>query len=217
MQRTIFLFSLLVLIIVAGIAFWNSRTSVALPPQDLMGVLRPEPKSLTSFELVDHNKESFIRERLLGKWTLLFYGYTHCPDVCPMTLSVLTTIYNKLDEETGERTGAQILFVSVDPERDTPEKLADYMSFFNEEFLAVTGKKADIDSFSQQFGAGYILEQEASPGEYLVSHTSAIFLVDPMARLVASFSQPHDAETILAQYRKIRAYINSTLPKGASE
>ncbi len=204
---TFFIFSIWVLVLVVALSFWNSRTAYKQPPKELMGVLRPEPKPLASFNLVDHNKEPFTRQNLLGKWTFLFFGYTYCPDVCPMTLSVLTEFYKQLEGGADELSNVQVLFVSVDPDRDTPEKLADYMSFFNKKFIAVTGSKTEIDSFVRQYGAGYILEQETSPGEYLVSHTSAIFLVDPEGRLVALFSQPHSADTILAQYKKIRAFI----------
>ncbi len=171
-------------------------------------MLRPQPKPLSSFDLVDHKGEVFTRDNLLGKWTFLFFGYTHCPDVCPMTLSVLSSVYNRLDEKDGEGFGEQIVFLSVDPNRDTPEKLAEYMAFFNEKFIGVTGSKEEIDEFSMQYGAGYILGEETAPGEYSVNHTSAIFLIDPKGRLVALFSQPHNADTILMQYRKIQPYID---------
>ena len=206
-QKIIFLLSLSLLVVVIALSFWNSRAPSVSPPQELFGVLRPEPKPLTSFKLIDQNRTPFNKERLLDKWTFLFFGYTYCPDICPSTLSVLSMVYNELDEGTGEKGETQVLFVSVDPERDTPEKLSGYMAYFNKEYIAVTGEKSDIDSFAQQNGARYILEQETSPGEYLVSHTSAIFLIGPQARLVATFSQPHDAATILEQYRKISSYM----------
>jgi len=202
-----FLFSIGMLVIVVLFSMGSSKNHSMQFPKELMGVVRPEPKPLSSFNLIDHNGDAFTRENLLGKWTFLFFGYTHCPDVCPMTLSVLSSVYNGIDEESGDGVGEQVVFLSVDPVRDTPAKLADYMAFFNEKFIAVTGSKEEIDEFSEQYGAGYILGEETSPGEYSVNHTSAIFLIDPKGRLVALFSQPHNADTILMQYRKIQAYI----------
>ena len=168
-----------------------------------------QPRQLAPFSLVDHTGEPFTRQRLTGKWTFLFFGYTNCPDVCPATLSILTAVHDELGRQGGAED-TRFLFVSVDPERDTPDKLADYMAFFDRGFVAATGSKAEIDAFSRQVGAGYMIQEEGSPGQYLVNHSSAIFLVDPGARVVASFSQPHDAGTIVRLFRKVQAYYSST-------
>ena len=177
------------------------------PPPELVGVLRPEFRPLMPFELTDHNGTEFNRKRLQGKWTFVFFGYTSCPDICPATMYVLNAVHGMIEDRTGKAPDdMQVLFVSVDPQRDTPELLASYVTHFNPGFIGATAEKARIDRLAAQFGAGYILEQETTPGQYLVSHTSAIFLVDPLGRLVATFSQPHYANTIVTQYEKILAY-----------
>ena len=102
----------------------------------------------------------------------------------------------------------QVVFISVDPDRDSSEKLADYVTYFDKDFIGTTADKIKIDKVTQQFGAGYIADPETSAGVYNVSHTSAIFLVDPYGRLVATFSQPHQAATITSQYKKIRKYFS---------
>lgn len=179
----------------------------APPPAELEGVLRPEFRMLRPFKLTDHNEVLFDQERLKGKWTMVFFGYTSCPDICPATLYVLNSVQGLLEDETGEvPEDMQVVFVSVDPERDTTEQLAAYITHFNKKFIGATADKAEIDKLVNQFGAGYILEQETAPGQYLVAHTSAIFLVDPFGRLVASFSQPHYPATITTQYKKILDY-----------
>ncbi len=122
-----------------------------------------------------------------------------------MTLSVLTAVLNELQDYPGEASDVKVVFVSVDPQRDTPEVLVNYMEYFGEGFLGITGTEQQINEFARQFGAGYIKEPERAPGEYLISHTSSVFLVDPQARLLAGFSPPHDAATIAEQYRQIRA------------
>lgn len=203
-QRKFFLFGIWILVAILALSFWYTRTPSLSAPPELMGVLRPEPKPLVTFELTDQNGKPFTIERLQGKWTFTFFGYTNCPDVCPATMSVLTKIDNEL---SANHENLQVLFVSVDPERDTPEHLFEYMSYFNKKFTAITGAKKEIDNLAQQYSAGYIKEPETTAGNYLVNHTSAIFLTDPQARLVAAFSQPHNPKTIVEQYVKIRKYI----------
>ena len=200
---TILLFSLFLLVMLATYMLVKPSP----PPPELIGVLRPDFKALHHFELQDHNKTVFDEKRLQGKWSFVFFGYTSCPDICPTTLHVLNSVYGMLEDgKSGDAADTQVIFISVDPKRDTTEKLADYMSYFNKKFIGVTSDKTAIDKLVKQFGAGYALETETTPGEYLVAHTSAIFLVDPYGRLVATFSQPHYPSTIATQYEKIRTY-----------
>jgi protein SCO1/2 len=184
-------------------------TKPAERPAELEGVLRPDFKLLQPFKLTGHNNTVFDEKRLQGKWSFVFFGYTSCPDVCPATLYVLSSVHGLLVDETGTAPDdMQVIFISVDPARDTTEKLADYVTYFNKNFIGTTANKAEIDKLTRQFGAGYIFEEETSAGEYNVAHTSAIFLVDPYGRLVASFSQPHQPATIVSLYKKIRTYFS---------
>lgn len=177
------------------------------PPAGLQGVLRSEFTPLTQFHLHSESHGPIVREDLLGKWTFVFFGYLSCPDVCPNTLHELAE-FRRLLDDSGDPAAdlAQVLFVSVDPERDSETKLASYVAHFDKRFIGATAGKAAIERFARQFGAGFVYADETAPGQYLVSHTSAIFLVDPHARLVASFSQPHYASTLLSQYRLLAAY-----------
>ncbi len=179
------------------------------PPAQLQGVLRPVYQLLMPFELTDQNGELFSEENFQDKWTFVFYGYTSCPDICPATLYVLNSVQGLQQDQVGDATlDMQVVFISVDPERDTPEKLAAYMAYFNPEFIGASADKVEIDRLARQFGAGYIIEPETAPGQYLVAHTSAIFLVDPLGRLVAVFSQPHYPTSINSLYEDIRAYFD---------
>ncbi|MGI9317174.1 MAG: SCO family protein, partial [bacterium] len=108
--------------------------------------------------------------------------------------------------EGGLPDDTQVVFVSVDPQRDTTDKLDAYVSFFSDKFVGATAEKQNIDALSRQFGADYVIEPETSPGHYNVAHTSAIFLVDPYGRLIATFSQPHYPEVISSQYQQIKEY-----------
>lgn len=177
------------------------------PPAELQGVLRSDYRPLAQFHLQSRSHGPIQREDLLGKWTFVFFGYLSCPDVCPNTLHELGAFRSLLDDAGGAAAdAAQVLFVSVDPERDSEEALASYVAHFDRRFIGATAGKAAIERFARQFGAGYVFEEETAPGQYGVAHTSAVFLVDPHARIVATFSQPHYASTLLSQYLKITEY-----------
>jgi protein SCO1/2 len=189
--------------LLAAVLWWMLPDKPLAP--ELRGVLRPEARTLEAFELVDQHDQPFTRERLAGKWSFVFFGYTYCPDICPTTLATLTSVAATLRQDPQASPDFQVIFVSVDPGRDTPDVLAGYMKYFSDEFLGLTGSQSDIDAVTAQFGAGYAREAETASGEYLISHTSSIFLVDPGVRLRAAFSPPHSAATIVDQFRQIRA------------
>lgn len=172
-------------------------------PKDLLAVLRPIATSIQPFTLIDQNKKPFSKEDLKDKWSFVFFGYTYCPDVCPTTLHILKKINNDLKRMSKTSSDIQVVFVSVDPERDTPEILKKYTAYFNKDFIAVSGQPDNILKFSKQFAAAYIKEPAKKSGDYLVSHTSSIFLVNPQMKIVASFSPPHYTDTITEQYLKI--------------
>jgi protein SCO1/2 len=200
---TLFLFGLLLLVM------WTTWLLIKppAPPVELEGVLRSEYRPLAPFSLVDQHRQPFDESSLRGKWSLLFFGYLSCPDVCPTTLHELDRFWRLLRDQTGsDPADLQVVFVSVDPARDSPGQLGSYVGYFNRHFIAATGEKSQIDRLAQQFGASYAIEAETAPGQYQVAHSSAIFVVDPLGRSVAALSQPHYASTLLTQYRRITRY-----------
>ena len=179
------------------------------PPAELQGVMLNKFRQMQAFDLVSSKDERFTNRNLQGKWSFVFFGYISCPDICPATLYVLDQVHSLLKEDTDIKTdNIQFAFISVDPRRDTLEKLDDYVGYFNKNLIGATGIQPEIDAFSSQFGAGYVIEPETAAGQYNVIHTAAIFLVDPAGRPVASFSQPHYSRTIYSQFKKIRAYFS---------
>ncbi|RLA38725.1 MAG: SCO family protein [Gammaproteobacteria bacterium] len=198
---TIILFlSGVALLIVAVLALSPPQKTV---PKELIAVLRPHANPLLPFTMTDQTGELYTEQQLKGKWSFFFFGYTYCPDICPTTLSTLKLMSNELKKDPSTASDMQIIFVSVDPDRDTPEGLARYMEYFGPEFTGMTGFPNNIADLAKQFGAAYIKEAETAPGNYLISHSSSIFLVDPQVRVVASFSPPHHHETITSQYQQI--------------
>ena len=159
------------------------------------------PRPLTAFQLTTHDQKPFDLNRLKDKWTLLFFGYTHCPDVCPTTLTELAQTIKQLEPAVLKDT--QFVFVSVDPARDTPESLAEYVNYFDARFLSATGSVQALRSLTQQLDVKFSLETNPI-GEPIVNHSSTILLIDPQVRYYARLNAPHYAEQISAQYLALR-------------
>jgi len=198
----------LVWLVLMAIAFVWWRPDVKEVPEELQAVLWPQPRPTQSIALMDQQRKAFNETRLHGRWSFVFFGYTHCPDICPTSMLTLKQVSNLLSEspETDEQT--QFVFVSVDPDRDTPEVLANYISYFDEDFIGATGTKANIDQMTMQFGAGYAKDSgpQSDRDTYLISHTASYFLVDPRGRIAGAFSPPHDPDTIASQFEEIRGF-----------
>lgn len=171
---------------------------------EIEGLLWPQSKALTEFSLEDHHGKAFNLGRLTGRWTLLFFGYTHCPDICPVTLSVLRNAVALMAEAAPDTEPPQVVFISVDPKRDSLDHLGAYVSHFNPDFLGVTGSDENLRAFARQLGALFVLSEPDANGDYLVDHTAAIFLIDPRGRLVALFQAPHAADRLARDLPQIR-------------
>lgn len=169
---------------------------------EIDGLLWPQSKALTAFALEDHKHEAFTLERLVGRWTLIFFGYTHCPDVCPVTLSALKNAVALMREAGAELP--QVVFVSVDPARDTLDHLGAYVSHFDPGFLGVTGSDTALKDVARQLGVLYLHGEADADGNYVVDHTAAVFLIDPRGHLVALFQAPHSAQTIARDLPRIQ-------------
>jgi protein SCO1 len=163
-------------------------------------VLEPA-RALPTFNLVDQAGAAFDDSRLKNHWSLLFFGFTHCPDVCPTTLGMLAQTEKSLSN-LPESQRPQVVLVSVDPKRDTPAQLASYVKFFSPSFTGVTGAQSDIDAFTRALGVPVAISPLPN-GDYTVDHSAAIFLVNPAGQLRALFSGPHVSSVIADDYRRI--------------
>lgn len=186
-----------VLSAVGGISLWNVMHSPQQSSTATLMVL-PEPRIIADFALVDDQGQPFSLENLRGQWSLMFFGFTNCPDVCPSALYDLNLVTEKLKELRGEKfPGTQVVFVSVDPERDTPEKLSEYLGYFNPHFIGVTGTQEQLAPLTMQLGIAYEIEEHV-PGadKYNVYHSVSFLLTDPDGKLYGVFPAPHDADRI---------------------
>jgi len=177
------------------------------PPFELSaGTLLNPPKVLQPFRLQDTGGGSFTPESRAGRWTLLSFGYTHCPDVCPTTLGVLKAVDEQLDK-TASASGLDIVFVSIDPERDTLERLREYLAYFNPDFLGATGEDQALRGLADQLGVLYARADVESAMGYLMDHSAHLVLLVPKVRMYALFGPPfspakiaEDLAGILAQH-----------------
>lgn len=174
-------------------------------PEEIKELLVKTPVPVRPFKLLDHSKNSFDNDRLKDTWTLMFFGYTHCPDVCPTTLTELDNAASRLKNQSASKHKLQYVFVSIDPKRDTPELLADYISYFGAKFIAVTGEHEQLKKLANPLGIQYKIGIGFNK-EYLVEHSSAMLLIDPEGRYYARFNAPHYSEEIVAGFKSLRKY-----------
>jgi protein SCO1/2 len=174
------------------------------PPQTERATLLPEPRPLPPLDLVDQDGRPLPAEFLAGHWTLVFFGFTQCPDICPTMLATLAQARRQL-ADLPESDRPRVLLVSVDPERDTPERLAAYVRFFDPSFLGATGTAAATAAAAAAFGVPYAKVQMPEGG-YTMDHGSGLFVVGTDGALQAYLSGPHEAGTIARDYRKIVAW-----------
>ncbi len=202
MVTTLALVALLAAVWLADIDRAHDSRAMLLP--DRVMTLFPDPKPLTAFALTDDKNRVFDLASLKGKWSFLFFGFTHCPDVCPTTLAVLARARDNIARNTGGAENIQFVFISVDPNRDTASKLRQYVEYFDATFVGVTGDTAQIGNLAGQLGATYQVAITPGLENYPVYHTTAVFLVDPRARSHAVFTPPHDAQAISKRFKVMR-------------
>lgn len=176
------------------------------------GFLFPNAFGLAPFELVDQHQQAFTNANLTDQWSLFFIGFTYCPDICPTTLNKLAAAYPELKKVAP----IQVVFLSVDPKRDTPDKLLSYVNFFNPEFKAVTGEQTQIFPLTRSLGLTYAMVGEGE--NYQVDHSAGYVLVSPQGTRVAVFKPTAELgqapqvlnEALISDFAKI---VSSYKPK----
>jgi protein SCO1/2 len=208
MKNRVLLSALFVIVCVAlgaGVGIYTTRyhnPGGEIKP-DIAGFLWPNPRVIQPFDVVDQNGNPFGLENLTGKWSFLFFGFTHCPDICPITLSLLTQVEEKITTDN-----LQIIFVSVDPKRDTPEQVMEYVHYFSKDMIGLTGTDEQIAGLARQIGVLYVENEETAPGDYFVDHSASVFLISPSGQWVGIFTAPHEVNDIVNRFNAISDYIN---------
>lgn len=167
--------------------------------QDKGVLLLQTPRQFSGVSLTDEAGDPFTEEHLQGRWSILFFGFTHCPDICPMTMAELNRFVDGLTEEERERL--QIVLVTVDPERDTPEQLRQYVHYFNPGFTGLTGDPNMIYRFATELGIAY---NKVEQGEsYTMDHTSSLVLINPRGHFHGYIRPPLDPAQLRAAWRSV--------------
>lgn len=195
-RSLLLLISLALLGLAAGVTAWRVITAQKHAMVDSMIVL-PEPKAIEDFTLLDHHGSPFKLDGFKGHWSLVFFGFTACPDICPSTLYQLQQARQLLLQERAAPDIPRIYLVSVDPERDTPQKLAAYVAYFDPAFIGLTGDPGQLQALAIQLGIAFFVEPH-DPGavQYNVDHGASLLLLDPLGHLFAVLPAPHDAVRI---------------------
>ena len=189
--------------------FLNNALREKIPTDDELRargiVVLPKPRDLAPFSLTASDGSAFENADLQGRWTFAYFGFTNCPDICPVALSVLGQARRTLAEGGRDDHFAGVL-VSVDPARDTPEVLSEYVSYFFEDFTGVTGERAAIAELAGQVSVAFAAVPEPSaPDGYVVDHTGNIVMINPMGHYYGYIRPPHTAEQVALAYEALSA------------
>lgn len=180
-------------------ALTSASCSTPAPPAAAVPVM----EGGGDFSLTDHNGQAFTLESQRGKVVLIFFGYTFCPDACPTTLSKLASVYRKLGDTS---TQVKTLYISVDPDRDTPDVLKADLENFRLDALGLTGTKSEIDAVVQQYGAAYeIVPTPESAAKYTVAHSTTLYALDAQGRLRMKFRYEASVDEIVDGVKAILA------------
>jgi protein SCO1/2 len=183
--------------------FWLAHQIDRPGPRLASGTWLPAPRRVADFTLTDTTGRPFTLERLAGAPTLVFFGFTHCPDVCPTTLLKLAQL-----EKRAPVKGLRVLFISIDPQRDTPPLLGMYVHAFAPEFQGLTGEPQAIANVARDFGVA-VNRVELPGGDYTMDHSAVVFLLDDAGRIAAIFTPPFEVAALSADLERAAPYLKS--------
>lgn len=198
--------SIILAVIALALGSWlqlNRERDPSIPVALENGTVFPARMALKDFKLINTKGETFTKQNLKGHWSLLFFGFTHCPMLCPTTLAELNKAYQVLQKKEAKNL-VQIVFISIDPDRDTPKQIRDYLQHFNTNFMGATGDKDVLDQMTKQLGILYMKSSKSGDRDYTIEHSGAILIIDPRGAWVGMLSTPHKAASIVKDVMRIQ-------------
>lgn len=189
----------LILLAAAVAGAWLSFGLSKPPLQPVVATVLPAPGELPEFSLQDQHGQTFGRDEFEGQWSLVFFGFTNCPDVCPTTLQVLSAAKQQLATQNHEPL-PRIVLVSVDPERDTPDAMGQYVDYFGDGNVGVTGSMDELRKLTAGLGIYFEkspLDTNATNDNYSVDHSAVVLVINPRAQFHALFSAPHTVKNFV--------------------
>lgn len=190
----------------AGVYVARMLNQPAVPSLEA-GTSLPQPRVLPEFNLVDTHGKAASLAALRGHPTLVFFGFTHCPDVCPTTLALLANVQKQAAQQDPALPVIQVALISVDPERDTPEQLGSYIASFRGDFIGLTGSASEIVKATRAFGVA-AARVDLGGGNYTMDHSAAVFALDSRARIVAVFTPPLSAAALARDLARLAPVLN---------
>ena len=180
--------------------FWRHQQTV---PQLTTGTRLAPSRAIADFNLIDSQGRKFGSANLRGHWTIMFFGYTNCPDFCPTTLSTLAALEKQLRAEN-TAVLPQVVFVSVDAKRDTPAQLAKYVPYFDPTFIGLTAAdQPSIEAVAKSLGVAVVIQPADAGGNYTVDHSGAIFVLSPDGRISAILTGPFSVAALQGDFQRI--------------
>lgn len=206
MKKTLYVLIAITLIIVTGKFIHSNYTKWGqkVQPVNINGAIIKKPKNLISFNLNQGNNINYSDTNLHDKWSVLFFGYTTCPDICPTTLTKLSDMYKGLDS-ISKKHRPNIVFISIDPEHDADDQADKYAKYFNQNFVGLTGNQNQITELRNNLGvvAQKIALDPENAQNYIYDHSSTLFIINPRGQLQAILSGPHKTENMIKDYKAI--------------
>lgn len=213
----IILFIIIIAAVMAGIWLGYSTQNLDQTGADktpsIQGAILPRARALKEVSLQSTNNQPFTLKDFKNHWSLVFVGYTNCPDVCPNTLLVLSQVEKLMVEQ--DLAPPHVIFISIDPQRDKPELIDQYVKYFNNNFIGITGDKKNLASITKQMSVVYAKAPGAdgtiSDENYLMDHSSSLILLNPEGQVQSILSAPHTPMQIIDSIIRTQVYYNEIL------
>ena len=190
----------------AGVYVARMLNQPAVPSLE-SGTSLPQARTLPEFSLVDTQGNAASPAVLRGHPTLVFFGFTHCPDVCPTTLALLANVQKQAAQQDPAAPAIKVALISVDPERDTPQQLGSYLASFRGDFIGLTGDASEIVKATRAFGVA-AARVDLGGGNYTMDHSATVFALDSQARIVAVFTPPLSAAALARDLARLAPVLN---------
>jgi len=206
-RKPLIFFFLAIAIIALFFGIWTQRnTHASAKPTTIVATVLYQPRQIIPFKLTEDNGKPFNNANFKGHWSLLFFGFTRCPEICPTTLSTLNKAYQAMQHNKLSPM-PQVVFISVDPDHDAAKGvIKKYLTSFNKNFIGATGSKKQLDQLTQNLSVLYmkVMNKDAMDDtHYMIDHSGTILLINPQGDLKAIFSTPHQAGVIAKDVAKI--------------
>ena len=207
-QRNPFIISIIIAIsFILGLVISVKKTPTEKP--EYTGVIWPNPPKVSEFTMVNSYEKEITETFLEGTWNLIFFGFTHCPDICPSTLSTLSIAEQTL---RGKKIfdKSNIIFISIDTHRDDPNLIRRYLSNFSNSFIGMTGEESELKKLGDSLGAVFY-RRKMNDSKIIIDHSSSLFILSPENELLGVLTQPFSSKDVVEKYEKLREFHHNQL------